>query len=291
MGERPLVEIAHRLRAGESPRDLRDLRGVCYRLGANETPPSEDVVRLPSYEEVVADRFAFAEMTRRSHIETNPHNARTLVQPHGREHIVVNPPALPLEQAEMDRVYGLPFTRRPHPSYGDAKIPAYEVVRYSIQIMRGCFGGCTFCSITAHEGRIIQSRSQESVLAEVNRLSEDETFTGVISDVGGPTANMYEMKCTRPEVEAKCRRLSCVHPKVCKLLGTDHGPLIDLMRKAREQPGVKKSAGRQRHPHGLGPPQPGVHARTGRASCRRSLEGGARALRPAGARLDEEAGH
>ncbi len=183
----------------------------------------------------------FLRQTKISHNETNPHNAKRLVQFHGPEAVVVNPGALPLTQAEMDRVYGLPFTRLAHPSYGQEKIPAYEVVKHSVQIMRGCFGGCTFCSITAHEGRIIQSRSQESVLAEIGRMRElQPDFTGVVSDIGGPTANMYEMKCTRPEVEAVCRRLSCVHPSICKLLGTDHGPLVQLMQKARELKGVKK---------------------------------------------------
>jgi uncharacterized radical SAM protein YgiQ len=240
MGERPLVEIAHRLRAGETPRDLRALRGVAYRLGAKESPPLEGSRTLPSFEQVSTDKLAFAEMTRISHLETNPHNARRLLQQHGPEWVVVNPPALPLEQAEMDRVYGLPYTRRPHPRYGRQRIPAFEVVRDSVQIMRGCFGGCTFCSITAHEGRIIQSRSQDSVLAELRRMGEDPEFSGVVSDIGGPTANMYEMRCTRPEVEAKCRRLSCVHPTICKLLGTDHGPLVELMRKARTEPGIKQ---------------------------------------------------
>jgi len=240
MGERPLVEIARRLQAGETVKDLRDLRGVVYRLGASETPPADDTITLPSYEQVVADRYAFCDLTRIAHQETNPYNARRLVQFHDREAVVVNPPALPLAQEEMDRVYGLPYTRRPHPSYGKAKIPAYDVVRDSVQIMRGCFGGCTFCSITAHEGRIIQSRSQESVLGELRQMAADPKFSGTVSDIGGPTANMYEMRCTRPEVEAVCRRLSCVHPTVCKLLGTDHGPLKDLMRKARREPGVKK---------------------------------------------------
>jgi uncharacterized radical SAM protein YgiQ len=179
-------------------------------------------------------------MTKISHNETNPHNARRLVQRHDRECIVANPPALPLSQIEMDRVYGLPYTRQPHPSYAQAAIPAYEVVKDSVQIMRGCFGGCTFCSITAHEGRIIQSRSQESILGEIRQMTADPQFKGVVSDIGGPTANMYEMRCSRPEVEAKCRRLSCVHPTVCKLLGTDHGPLVQLMKAAREEPGVKK---------------------------------------------------
>jgi uncharacterized radical SAM protein YgiQ len=240
MGERAIVEMAHRLAAGAKLADLRDLRGVAYRLGASESPPLENSIVLPPYEEVASDPAAFAEMTRIAHVETNPHNARRLVQLHGRESVVVNPPALPLSQAEMDRVYGLPYTRRPHPAYGDQAIPAYEVVKHSVQIMRGCFGGCTFCSITAHEGRIIQSRSPSSVLSEIRSMTADPDFTGVVSDIGGPTANMYQMACTRPEVEAKCRRLSCVHPTICKLLGTDHGPLVELMRESRQVPGVKK---------------------------------------------------
>jgi uncharacterized radical SAM protein YgiQ len=153
--------------------------------------------------------------------------------------VVVNPPALPLSQEEMDRAYDLPYTRRPHPSYTEP-IPAYEMIKDSVTLMRGCFGGCTFCSITAHQGRIIQSRSQESVLGEVRKMAADPEFSGVISDIGGPTANMYEMRCTRPEVEAKCKRLSCVHPTICKLLGTDHGPLIQLMKRARTEPGIRK---------------------------------------------------
>ncbi|MBX9788297.1 MAG: YgiQ family radical SAM protein [Pirellulales bacterium] len=239
MGERGIVEIADRLAAGATVRDLRDLRGVVYRMGAKETPPA-DALKLPSYEEVVADKLAFCRATRAIHLETNPHNARRLAQYHDREAVVANPPALPLTQPEMDYVYGLPFTRRPHPMYGKQRIPAYDVVKHSVQIMRGCFGGCTFCSITTHEGRIIQSRSRQSVLAEINRLGEDPKFTGVVSDIGGPTANMYQMRCSQPDVEKICRRLSCVHPKICKLLGTDHGPLIKLMRKARSQPGIKK---------------------------------------------------
>ncbi len=240
MGERALLEILRRLAAGRSHDDLRDLPGVAYRLGASEPRPTEGTISLPSYEDVSTDVRAFAEMTRIAHLETNPYNARGLVQAHGREAVVVNRPALPLDEAEMDRVYGLPYTRRPHPSYGKQTIPAFEVVRDSVQIMRGCFGGCTFCSITAHEGRVIQSRSPESVLDELRRMAQDPQFSGVISDIGGPTANMYRMNCSRPEVRAKCRRLSCVHPTICKLLSTDHGPLIDLMRQARQQEGVKR---------------------------------------------------
>ncbi len=257
MGEKVIVEIAQRLAAGEGVGDLRDLRGVAYALGARESDElrarsvseggisslayasGSDAIVLPSYEEVKADKRAFSTATRLIHINTNPLNARTLVQSHDRQAIVVNPPALPLTQEEMDRVYDLPYTRRPHPSYTEP-IPAYEMIKDSVTIMRGCFGGCTFCSITAHQGRIIQSRSQESVLREVRKMAADPEFKGVISDVGGPTANMYEMRCTRPEVEARCKRLSCVHPTICKLLGTDHGPLVELLRRARSEPGIRK---------------------------------------------------
>jgi uncharacterized radical SAM protein YgiQ len=249
MGEETIVEIARRLEAGETVKDLRHLRGVAYALGATESeqhqtqgwrslgpPPT---LLLPSYEEVSRDKFAFAEATKIIHNETNPYNARRLVQFHDRQAVVCNPPPLPLSEAAMDAIYALPYTRRPHPSYTEP-IPAYEMIKDSITIMRGCFGGCTFCSITTHQGRIIQSRSPQSVLREVRALAADPEFKGVVSDIGGPTANMYQMKCTRPEVEAVCRRQSCVHPTICKLLGTDHGPLVQLMRNARQTPGVRK---------------------------------------------------
>jgi uncharacterized radical SAM protein YgiQ len=239
MGEQPIVEIARRLKGGETVRDLRGMRGVAYALGAKEQPPSEAIV-LPSYEEIKADRFAFAKATRIIHQETNPLNAKALVQYHDRQAVVANPPSLPISEEDMDRVYGLPYTRRPHPMYKGEKIPAFETVKDSVTIMRGCFGGCTFCSITAHQGRIIQSRSKESIIGELQRMGQDPSFSGVVSDIGGPTANMYQMRCTRPEVEVKCKRLSCVHPKVCKLLGTDHGPLVELMREGREVPGIRK---------------------------------------------------
>src|SRR5262249_24993657 len=198
-----------------------------------------NLVLLPSYEAVKSDKPTFAEATRLIHVNTNPYNARTLVQFHERQAVVVNPPELPISQAEMDRIYDLPYTRRPHPSYQES-IPAYEMIKDSVTLMRGCFGGCTFCSITAHQGRIIQSRSQESVLKEVRKMAADPEFSGVVSDIGGPTANMYEMRCTRPEGGAECKRLSCVHPTICKLLGTDHGPLVELMRRARTEPGIRK---------------------------------------------------
>lgn len=238
MGEDAIVEIARRLDGGETVRDLRAMRGVAYALGASETPP-DDALVLPSFEEVARDKPAFAEATRMIHNETNPYNARRLVQWHGRQAVVANPPGLPLSQEAMDRIYGLPYTRRPHPSYTEP-VPAFEMIKDSVTIMRGCFGGCTFCSITTHQGRIIQSRGKESVVAEIQALGRDENFKGTISDIGGPTANMYQMQCTRPEVEAVCRRQSCVHPKICKLLGTDHGPLVELMKEARETPGVNK---------------------------------------------------
>jgi uncharacterized radical SAM protein YgiQ len=238
MGEDAILDIANRLSSGESVRDLHDMRGVAYALGASETPP-EDAITLPSYEQVREDKMAFAEATKIIHNETNPYNARRLTQWHDRQAVVCNPPRLPISQRAMDAIYGLPYTREPHPSYRDS-IPAFEMIKDSVTIMRGCFGGCTFCSITAHQGRIIQSRSQDSVIGEIKRMSAEPTFKGVVSDIGGPTANMYEMKCVRPEVEAICRRQSCVHPKICKLLGTDHGPLVQLMKKARNVDGVKK---------------------------------------------------
>ncbi len=238
MGENPIVEIADRLARGESVKDLRDMRGVAYALGKTESPPV-DCLELPSYEDVASDKVAFAEATKMIHNETNPYNARRLLQRHGDQAVVVNPPQFPISKKSMDAIYDLPYTRRPHPSYRE-KIPAFDMIKDSVTIMRGCFGGCTFCSITAHQGRIIQSRSQVSILKEIENMADDSQFKGIVSDIGGPTANMYEMRCTRPDVEVKCRRQSCVHPTICKLLGTDHGPLIQLMRQSRQVPGVRK---------------------------------------------------
>jgi uncharacterized radical SAM protein YgiQ len=249
MGEKVIVEIARKLQAGATVRDLRSLRGVTYALGAKESQVLleqgfsqlgwDKVERLPSYEDVRNDKWAFAEATRIIHTHTNPFNAAALVQFHDRQAVVQTPPAFPLTQQEMDAVYDLSYTRRPHPRYTEP-IPAYEMIKDSVTILRGCFGGCTFCSITAHQGRIIQSRSKESILKEVQQLAADPNFKGIVSDIGGATANMYAMRCTRPEVEAKCKRLSCVHPTICKLLGTDHGPLLDLMREVRQVEGVRK---------------------------------------------------
>ena len=240
MGEAAIVEIAQRLAAGKTVKDLRDLRGVAYALGAKETPPAApEAVLLPTYEQVRDDKAAFVEATRLIHLNTNPYNAATLVQYHDRQAVVVNPPAYPLSAEQMDAVFDLPYTRRPHPSYTEP-IPAHEMIKDSVTIMRGCFGGCTFCSITAHQGRIIQSRSEGSIVNEVKKMAADPDFKGVVSDIGGATANMYRMRCTRPEVEAKCKRLSCIHPTICKLLGTDHTPTINLLKQVREQEGIRK---------------------------------------------------
>jgi uncharacterized radical SAM protein YgiQ len=238
MGEQPIVEIAKRLDAGEGARDLRDMRGVCYLLGKKEALPL-DAVGLPSFEEVKHDKKAFATATRLHHHETNPLNARRLTQRHGDRVLVHNPPTRPLAEGELDAAYDLPYMRRPHPRY-EEPVPAYTMIKDSVTIMRGCFGGCTFCSITMHEGRTIQSRSERSILAEVETIAKDEEFKGTISDLGGPTANLYRMRCTKPEVEKICRRLSCIHPKICPLLGTSHKPTLGLLRKAREIPGVKR---------------------------------------------------
>jgi uncharacterized radical SAM protein YgiQ len=250
MGERPAWEIARRLDAGEPVSALTDIRGTAHvkknrrawePLLADQSRFTTDgkLLVLPSYEEVKADKQAFARMSRAFQYETNPHNGRPLLQPHGDEAVYFNSPALPLSEDEMDGLYDLPFVRSPHPSYGE-RIPAFETVKHSIVTMRGCFGGCTFCSITEHEGRVIQSRSEGSVLREVRELSRTAGFSGVLTDLGGPTANMYKMSCKDERTESACRRLSCVHPGICENLITDHGPLLSLMRAVRSEKGIKR---------------------------------------------------
>jgi uncharacterized radical SAM protein YgiQ len=200
-------------------------------------------IRLPSFEKVRADAVLYSHASRVLHLESNPMNARTLVQRHGNRDIWVNRPPIPLTTEEMDGVFDLPYARVPHPSYGTATIPAYEMIKTSVNIMRGCFGGCTFCSITEHEGRVIQSRSHESILKELEQIRDKVPgFTGAISDLGGPTANMYMLNCKDPMIHANCRRLSCVFPNICKNLVTDHSPTTQLYRKARQIPGIKKIA-------------------------------------------------
>ena len=304
--ERAIVDLAHRLNAGENIKDIRDLRGTGFMVPAGWLPaddwavhnstridvpgkvePHQDpyammpedktacatdasakeaevvkpirimtreerqamakekhdktVVRLPAYDVVKDDPVMYAHASRVFHLESNPGNARALVQAHGERDVWLNPPPLPLQMDEMDGVFDLSYSRAPHPSYGNANIPAWEMIRFSVNIMRGCFGGCTFCSITEHEGRIIQSRSEPSILREIEHI-RDKTkgFTGTISDLGGPTANMYRLQCKDKKIEESCRRLSCVYPSICVNLGTDHSKLISVYRKARAIPGVKK---------------------------------------------------
>ncbi len=199
------------------------------------------VIKIPSFEQVSSSKPLYAHTSRVFHLETNPGNARALVQAHGKQLVWLNPPPIPLETDELDRVFELPYARQPHTSYGDGRIPAWEMIRHSINIMRGCFGGCTFCSITEHEGRIIQSRSEESIIREIETIRDtDPHFKGHISDVGGPTANMYRMQCKSKEIEQSCRRLSCVYPGICKNLNTDHGPLIKLYQRSRKLKGIKR---------------------------------------------------
>jgi len=298
--ERAVIEVAHRLAAGERIEDIRDVRGTAFVLGevpagwtvidstefdapgpvdihrnpyemveepaacasAKAAPepdtqvvrildplrarkqkadPRRSVIRLPSYERVKDDPVYYAHTARMLHLETNPGNARALVQRHGDREVWLNPPPIPLATEEMDAVFELPYQRVPHPAYGNARIPAYEMIRFSVNIMRGCFGGCSFCSITEHEGRIIQSRSHDSIVREVEQM-RDKTpgFTGVVSDLGGPTANMWRLNCKSKKIEENCRRLSCVYPGICKNLDTDQTPLIDLYRAVRALPGIKK---------------------------------------------------
>jgi len=291
--ERQIVEIAHRLAAGEAISEMTDIRGTAFvrdtlpqgwteldsthvdEPGPVEAHPdpyamaptaqttkttepdstskvvrfqnrpridrAHSFIRLPSFEQVHKDPVLYAHASRVLHLETNPGNARALVQRHGNKDLWLNPPPIPLTTKELDVVFELPYTRRPHEAYEDARIPAYEMIRFSINIMRGCFGGCTFCSITEHEGRIIQNRSEDSVIREIETIRDTVPgFTGVISDLGGPTANMYRLACKSPEIESACRKPSCVYPDICHNLKTDHSPLIHLYRRARELPGIKK---------------------------------------------------
>ncbi len=292
-GERQVVEIAHRLAAGEPVDQLHDIRGTGFMVKNMpegwaevdsqeidspgkidphadpyasqtqgkpcDTPATDNgevavpvlrrttidrersYVRMPSYEQVKQDAVLYAHASRVMHLETNPGNARAIVQRHGKRDVWLNPPPIPLTTKELDRVFELPYTRQPHAAYRDERIPAYEMIRFSVNIMRGCFGGCTFCSITEHEGRIIQNRSEDSIVREIETIRDTVPgFTGVISDVGGPTANMYRLACKSPKIEAACRRPSCVYPGICSNLKTDHAPLVRLYRRVRELPGVKK---------------------------------------------------
>lgn len=260
-GERQVVEIAQRLAAGESVDALADMRGIALNLPhqaflSRELDYSDpdvlpvrlpgeknrrDIIRIPAYEQTRDDKVLYAHASRLFHNETNPGNGRAVVQAHGDRDVLINPPALALTTEELDTVFDLPYSRLPHPVYRKARFPAYEMIRFSVNIMRGCFGGCSFCSITEHEGRAIQSRSEDSIIREVERIRDHTPgFTGTISDLGGPTANMWRLECKDKAVEARCRRDSCIYPSICSYLDTDQTPLIHLYRKARELPGIKK---------------------------------------------------
>ncbi len=233
--QEPCQSMAGR-KKGETAQIVRENR-ISLRLKAN----GQSVVRLPSFEQVKDDPVLYAHASRVMHLESNPGNARALVQAHGDRDVWLNPPPLPLTMEEMDGVYGLPYARAPHPAYKGERIPAWEMIRFSVNIMRGCFGGCTFCSITEHEGRIIQSRSEPSILREIEEIRDHvEGFTGVISDLGGPSANMYRLGCKNEKAQQVCRRLSCIYPEICRNLDTDHSKLISLYRKARTLPGIRK---------------------------------------------------
>ncbi len=256
-----LAEVAHRAAKGEKIKDMRDVRGTAFLRKASEPLPEgwnevdahaaepsaqnperdRTVLRMPSFEDVTGDKVLYAHASRLVHRETNAGNARALVQRHGDRDVWLNPPPFPLSTEEMDAVFALPFARVPHPAYGGARLPAYEMIRFSVNIMRGCFGGCTFCSITEHEGRVIQNRSEQSIIDEIEAI-RDKTpgFTGTVSDLGGPTANMYRLACKSPDVQKHCRKPSCVYPDICPQLNTDHSPLTRLYKRARELPGIKK---------------------------------------------------
>ncbi|WP_053239884.1 YgiQ family radical SAM protein [Pleomorphomonas koreensis] len=258
--ERAIVEVAHRIAKGGDPQSFDDLRGVALiksavpdgwtELAADDLDAADDgarrsgpdtVLRLPAFDQVEADPEAYARASRVLHRESNPGNARPLVQRHGDRELWVSPPPIPLSTEEMDAVYELPYARAPHPRYGGARIPAWEMIRFSVTIMRGCFGGCAFCSITEHEGRVIQNRSEDSILGEIEKIRDrTEGFTGIVSDIGGPTANMYRIACRDGSIQSACRKPSCVYPDVCPNLDTSHEALIRLYRKVRAVPGVKK---------------------------------------------------
>lgn len=248
--ERAIVELTHQLAAKKNIKEIQSLRGSAFVKNFEKiTTDNFDNVksdfkylRINSFEEVSTNKLKYAQASRVLHLESNPGNAQGLIQQHQNLDVVINPPPIPLSTNEIDAVYDLPYSRAPHPLYGDKKIPAWEMIRFSVNIMRGCFGGCTFCSITEHEGRVIQSRSEKSVLREIENIKATKGFTGAISDLGGPTANMWRLNCSDENIQKTCRRLSCVFPSICVQLKTDHQPLINLYQSARKVQGVKSIA-------------------------------------------------
>lgn len=242
MGEKQIIEIAERLSKGEKINELRNIRGTAYAPGARETAGLNipDSITLPTAGEVASDRVKFSNATRIIYEESNPYNAKILIQKSEGRAVVQNPPVFPLTTKEMDHIYGLPYTKRQHPGYQEP-VPALEMIKDSILIHRGCFGGCAFCSLTLHQGRFIQSRSESSVEKEARELLNTPNHPGNISDLGGPSANMYRMGGKDIEICRQCKKLSCLYPVICANLGTDHKPLLSLMRKMRSIKGIKKA--------------------------------------------------
>ncbi len=240
MGERAIIDIAQRLAEGRGVESCRDIAGVAYPLGAKDSPPAGDnVIVLPSLAECRSSPAAFNQLTVHMYRESNPHCGRTLIQAHSSRWVVQNPPARPLETAELDRLHELPYQYRPHPCYRKP-IPALQSIQGSVTVNRGCSGGCAFCALTIHQGKDVTSRSHESVVREVRNMSQRPDFNGIVSDLGGPTANMFHMNCQDERANSMCRRVSCLHPKRCKHYGTDHKPYIKLLREVRELPGIKR---------------------------------------------------
>jgi uncharacterized radical SAM protein YgiQ len=238
MGEKQVTEIANRLKSGKSIKDCRDINGVLYALGKNDHRP-DDAIEIASLEECRKNSKAFAAMTVDIYRQANPHCGKPLLQMHGSRYVVQMPPAIPLSTVELDQVHELPYAYCAHPSYRSV-IPALQSIEGSISVNRGCSGGCSFCALTTHQGKDVVSRSEESVLKEVHAMKKRPGFKGIISDIGGPTANMYHMNCKSEEANKVCRRISCLHPKRCKFYGTDHKPFIRLLRKVRGISGIKK---------------------------------------------------
>ncbi len=240
MGEKTILEIAKAVSSGIPAGKLRSIRGTVYALGASENQDIAGAAVIPSFEETACDKNLFLKAAKMIYGETNPFNALTVIQKHGDRAVVQNSPSLPLSENEIDSIYALPYLRRPHPSY-TAPIPAFAMIKNSVTIHRGCFGGCSFCSLALHQGRIIQSRSEKSIISELEKIAAEKDFPGIISDMGGPTANMYAMGCSNPQMQEKCRRLSCLYPFICRNLGADYLPLLRLMRSASAVKGIKKA--------------------------------------------------
>ncbi|MDD3166825.1 MAG: YgiQ family radical SAM protein [Bacteroidales bacterium] len=242
MGEKPLTQLIEALRAGRPFSSITDIKQTVFvRNKTQEEPEHPEALYLHSHERCLKDKRAQAENFRHIEQESNKMQAKTLIQTYGDKEVVVNPPFPPLSSEELDRVYALPFTRLPHPKYKDKTIPAYEMIKHSITLHRGCFGGCSFCTISAHQGKFVSSRSQESVVEEVKKVVDMEDFKGYLSDLGGPSANMYRMQGNDLSICQTCKRPSCIFPSVCNNLNTDHQPLIDLYRAVDRIPGIKKS--------------------------------------------------